>query len=160
MNCLCCGKLLPSNNTSDWHKACVKRFFGTTEIPEIDINEKTLEFLATESTNKGYSVPGVQKKLSLHLYPDEGKYRLTIVDYPTGYILKPQVNEFESLPESEQLVMRMAAASGITTVPNALVRNGDSLAYITKRIDRVFTQQKTKMLAMEDFCQLDLRSTQ
>lgn len=160
MNCLCCGKLLASDNTSGWHNACVKRFFGTTEMPAIDIGEKTLEFLATESTNKGYSVPGVQKKLSLHLYPDEGKYRLTIVDYPTGYILKPQVKEFESLPESEQLIMRMAAASGITTVPNALVRNGDSLAYITKRVDRVFAQQKTQMLAMEDFCQLDLRSTQ
>ena len=160
MNCLCCGKLLASNNTSGWHNACVKRFFGTAEMPEIDINEKTLEFLATESTNKGYTVPGVQKKLSLHLFPREGKYRLTIVDYPTGYILKPQVKEFESLPEAEQLVMRMAAAAGITTVPNALVRNGDSLAYITKRVDRVFTQQKTQLLAMEDFCQLDLRATQ
>ena len=160
MNCLCCGKELTANNTSGWHNACVKRFFGTTKMPEIDINEKTLEFLATESTNKGYSVPGAQKKLSLHLYPDAGKVRLTIVDYPTGYILKPQVKEFESLPESEQLVMCMAAATGITTVPNALVKNGDSLAYITKRIDRIFTQQNIQMLAMEDFCQLDLRSTQ
>lgn len=160
MNCLCCGKALPTNNTSGWHKTCVKRFFGTTEMPEIDMSEKTLESLATKSTNKGYSVPGVQKKLSLHLYSDEGKCRLTIVDCPTGYILKPQVKEFEALPEAEQLVMRMAAAAGIATVPNALVRDGDSLAYITKRVDRVFTQQKFQMLAMEDFCQLDFRSTQ
>ena len=47
----------------------------------------------------GYTVPGVQKKLSLHLLA-EGKPRLTMMNYPTGYILKPQVKEFTALPES------------------------------------------------------------
>jgi serine/threonine-protein kinase HipA len=161
MNCLCCGKALTADNTSGWHPACVKRFFGTTELPTIDIDEKTLELLATQSTNKGYGVPGVQKKLSLNLNSCKGTHRLTVVDCPTGYILKPQVKEFEALPEAEHLIMRMAAAAGIATVPNALVRNRDNgYAYITKRIDRVFTKQKIQMLAMEDFCQLDLRLTQ
>lgn len=161
MNCLCCGKPLKDNGENiGWHKACIKRFFTTTVIPEIEITDLTLETLAEESTNKGYTVPGVQKKLSLHL-SKETHPRLTVVNYPTGYILKPQVKEFRALPEAEQLVMCMADKARIATVPHALVKSGDSYAYITKRIDRVFADKsRTQMLAMEDFCQLDLRLTQ
>lgn len=159
MNCFCCGKPLKTENDNGWHKACVKRFFGTAHIPEIEIDEKTLESLAAQSTSKGLTVPGVQKKLSLHLSSDNNNPRLTLVNYPTGYILKPQVKEFECLPEAEQLVMCMADATGISTVPHALIKSGDNLAYITKRIDRVFSKTDIKMLAMEDFCQLDLRVT-
>lgn len=160
MNCLHCGKTLSSNNNSGWHKSCIKNFFGTNELPFIDIDEKTLELLTNESINKGHTVPGVQKKLSLHLHSHEGKQRLTIVNYPTGYILKPQIEEFEALPEAEHLVMRMASTSGITTVPNALIKDGERFAYITKRIDRVFTKNSIQMFGMEDFCQLDFRLTQ
>lgn len=63
MNCLCCGRPLREENGSGWHKACIKRFFGTVDIPKIEIDEKTLELLAIESTNKGLTVPGVQKKV-------------------------------------------------------------------------------------------------
>ena len=160
MNCLCCGKPLRSENQSGWHKSCIKKFFGTAALPEIAIDESALELLATESTNKGYTVPGVQKKLSLHLFSEKNKPRLTLVNYPTGYILKPQVAEFEALPEAEQLVMCMADAVGISTVPHALITGNGSLAYITKRVDRVFGKNHVKILAMEDFCQLDLRLTQ
>ena len=118
-----------------------------------------MESLAAQSTSKGLTVPGVQKKLSLHLSTEKNNPRLTLVNYPTGYILKPQVREFECLPEAEQLVMTMADATGISTVPHALIKSGDNLAYITKRIDRIFEKTETKMLAMEDFCQLDLRVT-
>ena len=159
MNCFCCGKPLKTDNDNGWHKACIKRFFGTAHIPEIEIDEKTLESLAAQSTSKGITVPGVQKKLSLHLSTDNHNPRLTLVNYPTGYILKPQVREFECLPEAEQLVMCMADATGISTVPHALIKSGENLAYITKRIDRVFGKTDVKMLAMEDFCQLDLRVT-
>ena len=104
MNCLCCGKPLRTENTdSGWHKSCIKRFFGTAELPEIAIDEAAFETLAAESTNKGYTVPGVQKKLSLHLFSEGNTPRLTLVNYPTGYILKPQVPEFEALPQAEQL---------------------------------------------------------
>lgn len=161
MNCLCCGKPLRTNESvSGWHKSCIKRFFGTSAIPKIEIDDEALELLATESTNKGYTVPGVQKKLSLHLLSDAKNPRLTLVNYPTGYILKPQVSEFTALPEAEQLVMCMADVAGISTVPHALVKGKDSLAYITKRVDRIFEKNHVKMLAMEDFCQLDLRLTQ
>ncbi|WP_427194200.1 HipA domain-containing protein [Treponema denticola] len=161
MNCLCCGKPIKDNNeSSGWHKTCIKKFFTTTVIPEIEITDSVLEELAKESTNKGYTIPGVQKKLSLHLskevYP-----RLTVVNYPTGYILKPQVKEFRALPEAEHIVMSMADKAKIRTVPHALVKSKDSYAYITKRIDRVFSKDSNvKLIAMEDFCQLDLRLTQ
>ena len=161
MNCLCCGKPIKDNNeSSGWHKTCIKKFFTTAVIPEIEITDSVLEELAKESTNKGYTIPGVQKKLSLHLSKDVYP-RLTVVNYPTGYILKPQVKEFRALPEAEHLVMSMADKAKIRTVPHALVKSKDSYAYITKRIDRVFSKDSNvKLIAMEDFCQLDLRLTQ
>lgn len=160
MNCLCCGKPLRTENETGWHKACIKRFFMTETLPEIDIDEQALTQLATESIQKGYTVPGVQKKLLLHLFSQTKKPRLTLINYPSGYILKPQVEEFDSLPEAEQLVMTMADSIGISTVPHALMKGKGQFAYITKRVDRIFEKNDVKMLAMEDFCQLDLRLTQ
>ncbi|MDO4364668.1 MAG: HipA domain-containing protein, partial [Clostridia bacterium] len=160
MNCLCCGKPLRTPDETGWHKACIKHFFGTTKIPEIEIDDKTLNLLATETTNKGFTVPGVQKKLSLHLVSDSRKPRLTLVNYPTGYILKPQVAEFEALPESEQLIMTMADMAGISTVPHALIKGNAGLAYITKRVVSILTDYLIEILAIEDFFQLDLRLTE
>lgn len=160
MNCLCCGKPLHSPDETGWHKACIRRFFNTTKLPEIEIDDKTLNLLAVETTNKGFTVPGVQKKLSLHLVSDKDKPRLTLVNFPTGYILKPQVSEFEALPESEQLIMSMADTAKVSTVSHALIKGNTGLAYITKRVDRILSENNVKMLAMEDFCQLDLRLTE
>lgn len=169
MNCLCCGRpILDSSGKEElstgWHDLCVKKFFGTGKLPDIDITEEALLKIAVESTSKGYTVPGVQKKLSLHLVTGK-EPRLTLVDYPTGFILKPQTTEYKALPEAEHLIMQMAEATGIKTVPFALVRmpaNQDSFAYITKRIDRILPNKnkQTQRLAMEDFCQLDGRLTQ
>lgn len=133
MNCLCCGKPLNGAQESQWHPACIRSFFGTTVLPELDISEETLTRIADESTNKGYTVPGVQKKMSLHLTTG-GTPRLTLVNYPTGYILKPQTEAYRALPEAEYLVMQMARKTGISTVPFALIRIGEDIAYITKRI--------------------------
>jgi serine/threonine-protein kinase HipA len=161
MNCLCCGKPLRLEDEQiGWHISCIKRFFGTSVLPNVEIDENTLELLVVESTNKGYTIPGVQKKLSLQLISKGKEARLTLVNFPTGYILKPQVKDFRSLPEAEFLVMCMADAAGISTVPHALVLGDGSFAYITKRVDRAFEKNEVRMLAMEDFCQLDLRLTQ
>lgn len=166
MKCLCCGKEFTPKASieeleSGWHKKCVKAFFGSSKLPLLDISEETLKRLADESTNKGFTVPGVQKKLSLHLTEGTSP-RLTLVNYPTGYILKPQTEEYETQPEAEYLVMQMAKLVGIKTVPFALIKmNGQGeLAYITKRIDRVNADGKMQMLAMEDFCQLEERLTE
>lgn len=160
MNCLCCGRPLLTPDETGWHKACIKRFFGIAKLPEIAIDDKTLNQLASETINQGFTVPGVQKKLSLHLASDGKEPRLTLVNFPTGYILKPQVAEFKALPESEQLIMSMADMAGISTVPHALIKGNTGLAYITKRVDRQLKGNQLEMLAMEDFCQLDQRLTE
>ena len=164
MNCLCCGKEISPNATesekkSQWHKKCVKKFFHTDEMPVLDITKDQLEVLANKTVNEGLTVPGVQKKLSLHLSSDINA-RLTLVDYPTGYILKPQTEEFENMPEFEDLAMRLAEIIGIQTVPHALIKMHDEYAYITKRIDRDITEKEINLYAMEDFCQLSYRLTQ
>ena len=161
MICLCCGKPIRSQTSAPdrWHKACIKRFFGLEKLPEISISNETLEWIANETTNKGYTVPGVQKKMSLHLSVEE-KARLTLVGYPSGYILKPQTKEYRALPEAEQMIMCMADAVGISTVPHALIHSGNEYAYITRRVDRVSVpDQPVRLLAMEDFCQLTYRLT-
>lgn len=161
MNCLCCGRPLPATSeTAGWHKSCIKRFFGTSVLPKIEITEHALELLVLEGIAKGVTVPGVQKKLSLQLMSEGHKPRLTLVNYPTGYILKPQVEQFTSLPEAEQLVMSMADVAGIATVPHALISTDGAKSYITKRVDRIFSAASVQQLAMEDFCQLDMRLTQ
>lgn len=160
MKCLCCGKDIDKNGENGWHKSCIKRFFGVAGLPEIEIDDVTLKKLADETVNSGFTVPGVQKKLSLHLISEKKSPKLTLVNFPTGYILKPQVTQYENLPEAEHLVMSMADITGISTVPHALIGNNGTYAYITKRADRIMYTDRVAMLAMEDFCQLDLRLTQ
>ena len=54
MKCLCCGKTI-ANSASDvekewcWHKRCVKKFFQTDKMPELDITKEQLEILANET---------------------------------------------------------------------------------------------------------------
>ena len=95
--CLCCGKLLRTETEHEWHASCIKSFFGTKKLPDIDVSKEVLHQIVIDSTNKGYTVPGVQKKMSLHLTADGETPRLTLVNYPTGYILKPQalIDEIE-----------------------------------------------------------------
>ena len=126
-----------------------------SDLPELDIDKATLEELARKNSNLGLTVPGVQKKLSLHL-SDENSSRLTLVGCPAGYILKPQTEDFEQLPEAEDLVMDIAEMMGVRTVPHGLISIDGENAYITKRADRA----DGKIYAMEDFCQLSGRLTQ
>lgn len=165
MKCLCCGKELKKNSKSEeisnqWHNSCIRSFFGTSKLPIVDISNDVLEKLAGKWIDKGYTVPGVQKKLSLHLSDEKDKPRLTLVDYPTGFIVKPQAENYPYLPESEYLAMSMARLTGIKTVPFALLKaNENQFVYITKRIDRKINGNSLEQFAMEDFCQLDNRLT-
>lgn len=63
MNCLCCGKPLRTKEETGWHKTCIKHFFMTETLPEIEIDEQALTQLATETIQKGYTVPGVPEKV-------------------------------------------------------------------------------------------------
>ena len=162
MRCLCCGKIIKNPNKqeilSSWHDHCIKSFFQTITFPIIDLDDHILNEIANSSVNKRLTVPGVQKKISLHL-SDEPQSRLTIVDYPTGYILKPVSHDDHHLPELEYLSMQLADCCHIPTVPYALLKVNNTYAYITKRIDRKIKKTIQKY-AMEDFCQLSNRLTE
>ena len=84
------------------------------------------------------TITGVQPKLSVDLKKEKGGgKRFTIVGLWGGYILKPQTEQYPSLPANEDLTMHLAELARIRTVPHSLIRFKDgSLAYITKRIDR------------------------
>jgi serine/threonine-protein kinase HipA len=153
--CLSDGSLLKDNSTNGWSLSSIKKMFGVSTLPTLDITPKILEEIASEQVNKKYTVPGVQTKLSLGLSANKKEHKLTIVNYPIGYILKPKVGE--DYPEGENLVMVMADLVKIQTVPHGLIElNNHSLAYLTKRIDR---NELTKY-PMEDFCQLSKRLTE
>ena len=88
MRCLCCGKEIKENAREDeraneWHRRCIRRFFGTDVLPRIDLSEQELLKLAEKTVTKGFTVTGVQKKISLHL-SEEPDCRMTMVDYPAG----------------------------------------------------------------------------
>lgn len=84
--------------------------------------------------------------------------RLTIVGVMGRYILKPQAERFECLPEVEDLTMHLAELAGLSTVPHSLIRFEDGeLNYITRRIDRTDDGGK---LPMEDMCQLSDKLTE
>jgi len=74
------------------------------------------------------------------------------------FILKPQADSFENLPELEDLTMHLAETAGIKTVPHSLIRfNDGELCYITRRIDRKGDGEK---IPMEDMCQLSGKLTE
>ena len=162
MKCYCCGKpILPEESSCSWHTRCIRKFFGADTLPELDLTEEALTSYVRQSVFKGLTVPGVQRKISLHLDQQDAP-RLTMVNYPTGYILKPQTSDYRNLPEAEDLAMRIAEQAGVKTVPHALLRMNEQFAYITKRIDRKITGRqrlRVQKYAMEDFCQLDERLT-
>ncbi len=96
------------------------------------------------------SIQGVQPKLSARLSPSAGRFK--IVDQGGTYILKPQVEPFRSVPENEDVTMRMAAAVGIEVPVHGMVFSRDgSLTYFIKRFDRV---GRGKKRSVEDFAQL------
>ncbi|WP_428657670.1 HipA domain-containing protein [Runella sp.] len=150
--CLYCYQFLGADET-DFHASCSKKIFGRSTPPELPYTENQMEELATQVIRSQMTVTGVQPKLSLEIVSGEKKkeaQRFTIVGLWGGYILKPPTPHYPQLPEVEDLTMHLAKIAGIRTIPHSLIRlQSGSLAYITKRIDRV----KKNKLPMEDMCQ-------
>lgn len=157
--CLICYCDLPST-TPHVHPKCSKKLYGDPTPPLLMVSEGDLERLAGEIIRSQTSLTGVQPKLSLHLTRGAGNgdpRRFTIVGLWGGYILKPATPRYPQLPEVEDLTMALAGLAGIRTAPHGLIRpESGSLAYITKRMDRV----SKRKLAMEDMCQLTGRLTE
>ena len=151
--CLCCYQPLHDDEV-DYHPRCAKRLFGQSVAPCLPYTRKDINKLAQVVVESRTTVTGVQAKLSMDLEHDANgrTQRLTIVGVMGRYILKPQTERFECLPEMEDLTMHLADIARIPTVPHALIRFADGeLNYITRRIDRTDDGRK---LPMEDMCQL------
>lgn len=159
MKCLCCYKPLHEGELN-YHPSCARRFFGCYPAPVLPYTRKDINKLAQVVVQNRTTVTGVQAKLSMDLEHDEAgrPQRLTIVGVMGRYILKPQTEQFERLPEMEDLTMHLAEIAKIRAVPHAMIRFQDGeLNYITRRIDRTDDGRK---LPMEDMCQLAGRLTE
>lgn len=135
-----------------------QKVFGEKHIPTLEYTRENLDELAKKVIQSQTSLTGVQPKLSLNLDRHEGSSRLTIVGLWGDYIFKPQTDDYQQLPEVEDLTMHLAEVARISTVPHSLIRLGDgSIGYITRRIDRTPNGEK---IDMEDMCQLTLHPTE
>jgi serine/threonine-protein kinase HipA len=76
--------------------------------------------------------------------------RLTVIGALEGnFIFKPPTIHYPEMPQNEHVTMRIAEAFKIKTVPSSLIRlKSGELAYITKRIDRCYNEEKIHMLDM------------
>ncbi|MDM1526677.1 HipA domain-containing protein [Myroides odoratimimus] len=147
-NCLFCYQPVETGN---YHTACSKKFFGTTQVPTLELDKEQLNKLAQITVNERLALTGVQPKISLSLNNENGNKRLTLVGLWGDYILKPQSADFAFMPEVEDLTMHLARLFKIETAEHALIQTSTGkLAYITKRFDRA----KGKKIHVEDLCQL------
>lgn len=96
------------------------------------------------------SIQGVQPKLSAII--NIQKQEFEICDGDGLYILKPQSEYYQEVPENEDLTMHLAAMIGIKVPVHGLIYSVDeTLTYFIKRFDRLPNKQK---VAVEDFSQL------
>jgi len=149
--CLFCYQSI--DGPADFHEACSKAFFGSTNPPTLEYTRDEMSLLAKYVVERSISLPGVQAKLSMSLVEEtkkENQNRLTIVGALGGnYILKPPTNDYPEMPQNEHLTMRLAELFGIKVVPSTLIRlKSGELAYLTKRIDRTQHGKKIHMLDM------------
>lgn len=157
--CLFCYQPIDGGG-GGYHPRCAKKLFGTHKTPILPYTRDNIGELALQVLEKSTSVTGVQPKLSLDINrggknePD----KLTIVGLWGNYILKPQSPKYDSMPELEDLTMKLAGVSGIATACHGLIMMDDGeLAYVTRRMDRGDCGEKYSML---DMCQLTNRLTE
>ena len=155
--CLYCYREL-EDGMVDFHPQCAKRFFGTPIVPSIPYKHSEIKDLAKEVVRSQTAVTGVQAKLSMDIEKLQHESRFTIVGLWGRYILKPQTELYNSLPELEDLTMHLAEVVKIQVVPHTLVRFADGkLCYLTRRVDRTLKGGK---IPMEDMCQISEKLTE
>ncbi len=106
------------------------------------------------------SIQGVQPKLSVVLDVTHETFKIT--DKGGTFILKPQNPQWNSLPENEDLTMRLAALVGIEVPLHGLLYCKDgALSYWIRRFDRPSLRNPTNVkLSLEDFAQLSQEDRQ
>lgn len=97
------------------------------------------------------AIPGVQPKMSAQLSVKDHTFK--VVNRHGSYILKPELWDFEEVPQNEDLTMRMAAAAGIEVPFHGLIYARDgSMLYVIRRFDRTGRSGK---IHVEDFAQVE-----
>ena len=157
--CLYCYKELEPGQ-KDFHPRCAKKFFGAETAPELPYTRENMHELASQVIRSSTSVTGVQAKMSLDV--DRGgknePAKFTVVGLWGRYIFKPESPVFRSMPQLEDLTMKMAEVAGINVMQHTLIRLADGeLGYLTKRVDRGSRGERYSML---DMCQLTNRLTE
>jgi len=120
-----------------------------TELKKLPFSAQELRREAAARSDK-ISIQGVQPKLSARLNVKDQQVEL--VDRYGQYILKPQIAEYQEVPENEDLTMRFANLAGIEVPLHGLLygRNAE-LTYFIQRFDRRGRKSK---IHVEDFAQL------
>ena len=157
--CLYCYQELEEGQV-DFHPECSRKFFGSKTVPILPYTRDNMSDLARQVIRTSASVTGVQAKMSLDV--DRGGKnepdKFTIVGLWGKYIFKPQSAKYPSLPQLEDLTMKMAEAAHIRTARHTLIRLADGeLGYLTIRMDR---GRKGEKISMLDMCQLSNRLTE
>ncbi|NHZ84825.1 MAG: type II toxin-antitoxin system HipA family toxin [Planctomycetia bacterium] len=120
-----------------------------TSLSDIPYTAKEQRIESRKRATK-MSIQGFQAKLSARLRVSNSCF--DIVDTNGTYILKPQSDTYEQLPENEDLTMKLAKIIGIEKPLSGMVYSKDgSLTYFIKRFDRYGRNKKYRL---EDFAQL------
>jgi len=147
-NCWFCYK---DAGDAQYHPVCAKKFFGTSEVPTLQLDDALIASLAKQTVNQRIAVSGVQPKLSFTLKKEKGHSRLTIVGLWGEFILKPQHHNYPMMPETEDLTMHLADLFKIPVCDHTVLEaSNGSMVYIARRFDRV----EGKKIHIEDLCQL------
>ncbi len=103
-----------------------------------------------EEYSSGISIQGIQPKIPAKINVKDNCFESVLKG--NKFILKPQHEHFQQLPENEDLTMRLASMAGIEVPLHGLIWNiDDSMTYFVKRFDR---KGRNNRIAVEDFCQL------
>jgi serine/threonine-protein kinase HipA len=143
--CLSCQTPEPGDNLlNGYHPKCSKALFGTRQPPSVPFKSTEVTAEAQKMVGR-MSISGIQPKLSV--IHDRKRHALIVVDTGGLYILKPQTDRFESLPENENLCMNIASAYEIAVPNHGLLPLKDNrLAYVVKRFDRL--EDGSKLLSL------------
>jgi serine/threonine-protein kinase HipA len=142
------------SNTQQYSKQGLKLLSPILkQLKPLEFNQQMLRIEAISRAGK-MSIQGVQTKLSAQLNIKNACF--DIVSENGHYILKPQSEYYQELPENEAISMSLAMMIGLEVPVHGLVYTQDNtLVYFVKRFDRVGHRQK---IALEDFSQLSLQS--
>jgi serine/threonine-protein kinase HipA len=134
----------------EYEARILRAMFGKPVRPTIPITSGAITIEAQKLAGK-LSISGVQPKLSVRL---EGE-QLVPVARDGQFILKPQTQDFQELPQHEYLCMTMGLRFGLRTAPCLLLELADGTpAYVVKRFDRFKKGRRIEKLACEDLHQI------